>query len=121
MRPQTEIWGDLSKPAAPLTVSLAGIPGMTSMTRVLKAENQLPAQPFQVAEELANCASAAQLSDTAASAEDVHKYLVSKVQPSDTADAFRSALQSVVNTGMPANRFVACTERRRLFNEISTA
>ena len=82
------MWRDLSKPAAPLGVSLAGIPGMTSMTRVLKAGDQLPAQPFQVAEELAKCASAAQPSSIA-SAEDVHKYLVSKRQPLDTALALR--------------------------------
>lgn len=92
MRPQTEIWRDPSKPAAPLSVSLAGIPGMTSMTRVLKAGDQLPAQPFQVAEELANFASAAQPSSTAASAADVHKYMVSKRQPSDTSVALHIAL-----------------------------
>jgi len=72
----TAMWRDINRPAGPLGVTLKGIPGMTSVTRLLHGDELPPRSPADCAEELAQCAHATQPSSTAAPTAELQAYMV---------------------------------------------
>lgn len=77
MPPSSELWRELHRPAAQHGVSLKGLPGLTTVTRVLSKEEHLAERPLEAADALARCAAAARASSAAAPPDELHSYLAS--------------------------------------------